>query len=47
MWGTYLKTAIRSLLKNKFFTVINLTGLAVGISVSLLMLIYVVNELEF
>jgi putative ABC transport system permease protein len=43
----YLKTAIRNLWKKKSFSLINIVGLAIGISVSLLMLLYVLNEVTY
>lgn len=43
----YLKLAIRRMTKNKFFPIINITGLALGIGVSLLILMYIVNELSY
>ena len=43
----YLQVAFRNLWKNKSFTIINVTGLAVGMAISLLSLLYVTNELSF
>jgi putative ABC transport system permease protein len=43
----YLKIAWRILLKNKTNTVINIIGLGLGFSVSVLMLIFVVHQLSF
>ena len=45
MFRTYLKTAWRSLLRNKAYTVINISGLAIGIAACLL--IFVVVQFEF
>jgi putative ABC transport system permease protein len=47
MFKNYLKTAIRNLWKKKSFSLINIVGLALGIAVSLLMLLYVFNELTY
>jgi putative ABC transport system permease protein len=47
MFRNYLRTAINSIVKNKFFSSINILGLALGITVSLLILMYVVNELSY
>ncbi len=47
MIKNYLKTAIRNLWKKKSFSIINIIGLAIGISVSLLMLLYVLNEVTY
>ncbi len=47
MIKNYLKIAWRNLVKNKAFSVINITGLAVGIAVCLLITLYVVDELSY
>jgi putative ABC transport system permease protein len=47
MLGNYLKTAINSINKNRFFSLVNILGLALGITVSLLILMYVVNEMSY
>jgi len=47
MIKNYLKTAIRSLLKNKGFTVINVLGLALGLATCLLIVFYVADELSY
>jgi putative ABC transport system permease protein len=47
MFRNYLKTAISILVKNKFFSSINIIGLTLGITASLLILMYVVNELSY
>ena len=47
MLKNYLKTAFRNLVKNKFYTLINIIGLAVGIATCLLILLYVMDELSF
>ena len=36
MFQSFLKTAIRNLFKNKFFTILNVLGLGLGMSLSLL-----------
>jgi putative ABC transport system permease protein len=43
----YLKTAFRSLLKNKGFTTLNLLGLTLGIATCLLIVFYVLDELSY
>jgi len=45
MLKNYLKTAFRSLLKNKAFTAINIIGLAIGISAA--MVIYLIVQYDF
>ncbi|RYU97588.1 ABC transporter permease [Emticicia agri] len=47
MIRNYLKIAWRSLLKSKLFTALNLLGLALGLAVSLLLMLYVKDELSF
>jgi putative ABC transport system permease protein len=47
MFKNYLKIAWRNLLKNKAFSVINITGLAIGLSCFLLIALYVMDELSY
>ncbi len=47
MIRNYLITAIRNFTKNKFFTFINISGLSIGISCSILILLWVSDELSF
>ncbi|MDX2246493.1 MAG: ABC transporter permease [Bacteroidia bacterium] len=47
MWKNYLKTAFRNLLKQKFYAIINILGLAVGITCCLLIVLFVVDEISF
>jgi putative ABC transport system permease protein len=47
MFRNYLKTAARNLLKNKFYTALNITGLAAGLATCLLILLFVLDELSF
>lgn len=47
MIRNYIKTAYRSLLKNKAFTAINVFGLALGLTACLLIVLYVADELSF
>ncbi|HEY8927964.1 MAG TPA: ABC transporter permease [Mucilaginibacter sp.] len=47
MIRNYLKTAYRSLLKNKGFTFLNVLGLSVGLATCLLIVFYVVDELRY
>ncbi|HWD89976.1 MAG TPA: ABC transporter permease [Mucilaginibacter sp.] len=47
MIRNYIKTALRSLLKNKGFTAINIFGLALGLSICLLIVYYVADELSY
>lgn len=47
MFKNYLKVALRNLWKNKGFTAINIIGLATGLAVCLLIVLYVVDELSY
>src|SRR5690349_10843825 len=47
MLKNYLTIAIRSILKDKFYSLINILGLTIGITCSLLLLLYVTDELSF
>ena len=47
MLKNYLKSSFRSLLKHPMFTALNICGLAIGLTVSLLLFLYVREELSF
>lgn len=47
MLKNYLKVALRNLWKNKSFSAINIIGLATGLAVCLLIVLYVVDELKY
>ena len=47
MVRNYIKTAYRNLVKHKFYSLINITGLAVGITSCLLILLFVQDELSY
>ena len=47
MFKNYLKIAFRNIFKFKAFSTINIMGLAIGMAVCLLMLMYVVNEVSY
>jgi len=47
MITNYLKIAWRNLLKNRFYSLINCTGLTVGLSVGILILLWVQDELSY
>jgi len=44
MFRNYLKTAVRNLWKNKAFSLINIMGLALGLTCSLLIMLWVNEE---
>jgi putative ABC transport system permease protein len=47
MLKNYLKVALRNLWKNKAFSAINIVGLSTGLAVCLLIVLYVVDELNY
>lgn len=47
MIKNYFKTALRNLWRKKSFSAINIIGLAIGMSVSILMLLFVLNEVTY
>ncbi len=47
MIQNYLKLALRNLLKDRGYTILNVLGLTVGITFSLLLILYVSDELSF
>lgn len=47
MFSNYFKTALRNLLKNPFFSFINVFGLAVGLATCLLIALYSFDELSY
>src|SRR6478735_8003783 len=44
MVKNYLKTAWRNLMKNKFFSLINILGLTIGITVCMMIFLFIMNE---
>lgn len=47
MIQNYFKTALRSFSKNRLYTFLNITGLAVGLSAGILVLLWVTDELRY
>ena len=47
MFSTHLKIARRNLLKNKLYSIINVIGLSVSLTVCLLIALFVRDELSF
>lgn len=47
MWINYLKVIFRTLNRNKFFSLINIIGLSVGIAAFVLIMMFVEHEFEF
>ena len=47
MWRNFFTVALRNISKNKVFTFINVSGLAIGLASSILILLFIVTELSF
>src|SRR5215213_4666549 len=47
MFKNYFKIAWRSLLTNKFYSAINISGLAIGLGVGIMILLWVQDELSY
>jgi putative ABC transport system permease protein len=47
MIKNFLKVAFRNLLRNKTFSIINITGLAIGMACVMLILLWVQNEISY
>lgn len=47
MLKNYLKTALRILLRQKVYSVINIVGLTVGLASSLLIILYIIDDLSY
>ena len=47
MFKSYLKIALRNLLRHKGYSIINISGLAVGMACSILIMLFVQDELSY
>ena len=47
MYGNYLKTAFRNLMRNKLYSFINIAGLAIGLAACSLILLFVRDEFSW
>ena len=47
MFKNYLKTAWRNLVKNKFYSFINIAGLTFGLTVGILILLWIQDEYSY
>ena len=47
MFNNYLKIALRNMKKNKFYSFINVFGLSVGLACSMIIILFVINELTY
>ncbi|MCD4747281.1 MAG: ABC transporter permease [Bacteroidales bacterium] len=47
MFKNYLKIAIRNLVKRKFYSLINISGLAIGLASFIIIMLYIIDELSY
>jgi putative ABC transport system permease protein len=47
MWKNFFTVAIRNISKHRIFTLINISGLAIGMASSILILLFILKELSF
>ena len=47
MWRNFFAVAFRNVSKNKVFTFINVSGLAIGLASSILILLFILKEISF
>ncbi|MFO8023298.1 MAG: hypothetical protein R6U65_12580, partial [Perlabentimonas sp.] len=47
MLKNYLKTAFRSMYRDKWYSIINIGGLSIGMCVAILLAIFIKHELSF
>ncbi|MGZ3950520.1 MAG: ABC transporter permease, partial [Flavisolibacter sp.] len=47
MIGNYFKIAFRNLFRNKAFSLINISGLAIGMASAMLILLWIQNEVSY
>jgi len=47
MFRNFIKTAFRNIVKSKFYSSLNIVGLAVGLATCLLIVLYVIDELSY
>ena len=47
MWKNFFTVAVRNIGKNKVFTLINISGLAIGLASSILIILFIVKELSY
>ncbi len=47
MFKNYLNVAVRNILKHKFFSLINILGMTIGVTACLLIILYINDELSY
>src|SRR5258708_7149056 len=47
MFRNYFKVAIRNLVRNKLYSIVNIAGLSIGIACCILIGLYIFNELSY
>ena len=47
MFFNYIKVAIRNLSRNKVYSIVNISGLVIGLTCSILVIIYILQEMSY
>ena len=47
MFKNFIKTTLRSLVKDKYYSLINILGLAIGLTVTILIILFIYDELNY
>lgn len=47
MWRNFFTVALRNISRNKIFTLINVSGLAIGLASSILIMLFIIKEVSF
>ena len=47
MFSNYFKVALRNIAKYKFFSAINILGMSIGVTASLMIILWVTDELSY
>ena len=47
MWKNFIRVAIRNLNKNRAFNAINISGLTIGLTSAIFIILYIVSELGY
>ena len=47
MFRNYFKTAVRTLFRNRIYSVVNISGLSLGLACAMLIILYLKDELSF
>ncbi|MCK5463809.1 MAG: ABC transporter permease, partial [Bacteroidales bacterium] len=47
MFRNFIKTTLRSLVKDRYYSAINILGLAAGLTVTILIILFIQDELNY